>query len=513
MTRTTKLLEQFHGGRLPAVSVDAFQPHSDLTFKVVDNLTLDNANAHQSLLNGSLFRNCKFRGVRFSRCDLEQVQVQNCSFTDTSFENVELTSAQIARSQFGGCNFDSALISDCVWSHCTFENCSFQQAVIHTSQFEQCALVRNNLRGASFQLDIFRKCAFDGMKLGDCTFLNHIMAECSYKDVRINAESIGSLFGISEQDLLSCKLVYLGHEVVDVAGAGGLLDSLENDYVRRRWVFMREVLRLNFGRIPRVIALDACLEALLWPSSLGVPLKVSDITFLEMIVLELFQRRKLPAMTTLIFPERIRNLPQQNATEIAENTGRLRLQQLANRLQGLLLELLEQLTKDTESLIGKDFPVKVTLVFAKKPEIDVAKFIRTVSDVMGLRLRGTTRKLREQSGSFLLCLQTTLVSLAAFQTALWLLNGCVAQVIELKARVRIATRKHPPKIIQKRVLLADQSIPKWMAVAVQGIFAKLTANPAHLKQLATDFCSNNVEQIEIGERPPRGRGNASAGES
>jgi len=513
MIRHANLIKRFQGAGLPAVSVDQLVPRSDLTFKVFDNLTVEGANVHQSLLNGCLVRNCTFEKVRFSRCDLEQMQFQKCRFVDVDFRNVELTSTQIDQSHFENCNFESALVSDCVWRNCSLENCSFQQAVIHTSQFEQCRLKNNNLRGASIQLDSFRQSVFERMKLGDCTFLNHIMVECSYQNVHINAESIGSLFGISAANLLSFDLVYLGQTVVDVAATNGLLNSLETDYERRRWFFMRDVLRLNFGRIPRATALDACLKSVLWPASLGAPLKVGDITFLEMIIMEMRRQRTLPALTTITFPDEIRNFKTQNIVGGFERNDTLKLQQLASRLQGVLLEMMQQLTCDTECLIEKDKSVMATLIFNEKPELDMVKLLRTIGDASGLRIRSDTHMLREESGSYLLVIQTTLATLAALQTALWLLNGCAVQIIELKARLQIAAQKRPPKVIRDRMLLPDQNIPKWMAATVQGIFAKLTADPRHLQQIASDFSSSNFQRIEIGERQSHQRAKAMSSKS
>jgi fluoroquinolone resistance protein len=513
MKGPTDLMKRFEGAGLPAISLDQLKPHSDLTFKVFDNLTVVDTDIHQSLLNGCLVRNCTFRQVRFSRCDLEQVQFQNCRFVEVDFVNVELTSTQIDQSQFKNCNFESALISESVWRQCALESCSFKQAVIHNCLFEHCRLKDNDLQGASIQLDTFRQSAFESMKLGDCTFLNHILNQCSYKNVSINAESIGSLFGISEEDLLSFRLVYLGHSVVDVAGAKGLLDSLETDYEQRHWFFMCEILRLNFRRTPRSIALDACLKAVLWPASLGAPLKAGDITFLEMIVLELFRLRELPALTALTFPELIRSFRHQITAENLGRSDSLKLQQLAGRLQGILLELLEHLKSATERLMVRDKSVTATLVFSEKPASDVVKFLRTLGEASGLRIRGSTRMLREESGSYLLILKTTLVTLAALQTALWLLNGCAAQIIELKTRLRVAAQKHPPKIIRDRVLLPDQHLPKWMAVTIQSIFAKLTADPTSLHQIASEFGPQNLQNIEIGERRPRNRPHAVVGKS
>jgi uncharacterized protein YjbI with pentapeptide repeats len=502
---SSEVLRRFEAASLPAVAMGELGPHLDLTYRVFDDLTIKDVNLHQSLLNGCLIRNCAFHKVRFSRCDLEQVQFQNCRFTNVNFGNVELASTQISKCSFENCNFESALVSDCVWQDCSLTKCSFQQAVIHTSQFERCHLSNNNLRGASIQLDTFRKVAFEKMKLGDCTFLNHIMDGCSYRDVCVNAESIGSLFGFSERDLLSCNFVYLGQDVIGIKAARGLVQSLEADYRGRRWYFMAEVLRLNLNSDPPAISLDACLQAVLWPASMGSPIKTGDISFLEMIILELSRRRELPALAALTFPDRIRNFLHQAGRDDHERSDQLKLQQLANRLQGIFLGMLQELTGEIIPLTGRDRRTLAKLTFEKEPSLNVSKFVGEVGRASGLSIHGTTRVIREESGSYLLFLQTTLVSLAALQTALWLLNGCVAQIIEMKARVRLIKRKQLPKVIQKRVLLPDQNIPKWMAVTVQGIFTKLTADASSLQQAAVSFGKKNLKNIQIGDLSTRTR--------
>lgn len=508
-----KLTYHSHGASLPTGTSSDLCPRSDLTFKVFDGLRIEGVNVHQSLLNGCLIRNCTFRKVRFSRCDLEQVQFQNCRFIGVNFCNVELTSTQIDQCNFDTCNFQSALISDCIWRKCDLENCSFQQAVIQNCQFDKCQLTDNCLRGASIQLNTFRQTGFEHMNLGDCTFLNQIMLGCNYKNIRINAESIGSVFGISEHDLLSFGLVYLGQTVTDVAGTNGLLDSLEKDYERRRWYFMSQMLRLNFKRIPRVVGLDACLTAILWPGSVGAPLKTGDITFFEMVISELFRMNELPTLIALTIPERIRVYRRQSASRTDERRDSLKLLQLASRLEGMFLDKLQQLSTTIEPLVGRDKAATVTLTFIEKPAVDVTNFIRTVGEASGLRICSDTRRLSEKTGSYILIIQTTLATLAGLQIALWLINGCVIQVIELKARLKVIALKRTPKAIRDRVLLADQNIPKWMAIAVQSIFSKLTSDHSKLQQIASDFTPGNIKQIEIRKYVGRGRSRDYAGKS
>jgi hypothetical protein len=385
-----------------------------------------------------------------------------------------------------------------MWRQSEIMDCTFTQSVIQASQFENCLLRANNLQGASVQLDTFRQCSFEDMTLGDCTFLNQLLIDCRYKQVKVAEESIGTLFGISEKDLLSFELIYLGRPVVEITAGGNLLEALEKDYEQRHWFFAREMLRLNFRRCSRAVALEGCLEALLWPASFGAPLKGGDITFLEMVVLELFRRKELPGISALGLPDRIKDFQPAALGDIT-NGDTLKLRQFASRLRGLLLEMLGDLESSIKTLAAdsKDQKITARLVFERKPEADVVTFVRQAAIGSGLHVAGTTIILREERGSYIVVLQTTLFTLAGVQMALWLLNGCVAQLIELKSRTKIALQKRAPLVIRDRVLQPDQHIPKWMAGGIQAIFSKLTATPAFLGQTARDFAPENLRTIEI----------------
>lgn len=497
--RARRLSVQSPSSALELVQAESLKPHSDLTFRNLENLTIEKTDIRQSLFNGCLVRNCRFRSVDLSRCDLEQMQILNCEFIDVDFGNVELTSTQLAQCRFEECRFGSAMISECAWRNCDMVRCSFTQAVIQQSQFEDCRLTANFLQGASIQLDTFRRCVFEDMTLGDCTFLNQLLLGCQYRQVRINAESIGATYGLSEEDLKSFELVYLGQPVVEINATTGLLDALEKDYEKRRWMFMREMLRLNFRRCSRLAALDACLEAVLWPSSFGAPLKAGDITFLEMVILELFRRKELPGAATLSLPERIKTFQRGDSSA----NDPLRLQQLAARLRTLLLEMLRELEPAIGAITtgGRDRSVTARLVFDRQPQSDIASFIVESGRHSGLKPSGPTVVLREERGSYILVLQTTLLTLAGFQTALWLLNGCVAQMIELKTRTQVMRQKRAPLVIRERVLLPDQHIPKWMTGTIQGLFTKLSGSLPKLDTTAADLDQDNLRRVEVAAAP------------
>jgi hypothetical protein len=144
-----------------------------------------------------------------------------------------------------------------------------------------------------------------------------------------------------------------------------------------------------------------------------------------------------------------------------------------------------------------DQRLEATLVFRRKPQIDVIDFINEMALASDMPILQPTVALREESGSYLLYVQTTLITLGALQTALWLLNGCAAQIIEMKSRLQIIAQKRPPRAIRQRVLLAEQTVPKWMTVVIRGIAAKLTGGSAALNQIACELRDDNLERIEV----------------
>jgi uncharacterized protein YjbI with pentapeptide repeats len=503
MSDSLTLTSQPQGRGLSRGVIGELKPRSDLTFRVFDEMKVKDADVYQSLLNGSLFRECSFENVRFARCDLEQIQFQNCNFKNVSFVNIELTSGHLVGSRFEDCDFRYALITDSVLADCTFRQCSFLQAVIHSDKFDECTFAKSNLRGASVQLDSFRRSEFEDIKLGNCTFLNHILSQCTYKNVHINAESIGALFGITEQDLTYFKLIYLGQKTSHKAHGEDLLTALHREYERRRWVFMQAVLRLNFGKAARITGLNECLSAVLWPASLGTPLKTADIAFLEMIVLELFSHEKLPALSALLMPEAIQNFLDATTPDVVGRSAALMLQQVASRMNMLLLDLFERYSTETMLSEEDDRQLQAALVFLSKPECNVVAFVNEVALASGLPIRGETIALKEEAGSYLLYIQTTLLTLGALQTALWLLNGCATQVIEMKSRLQIIAQKRPPRVIRNRVLLAEQTVPKWMILVLQGIATKITGSPTVLNRVAADLSQDNLQRIEAESGPIR----------
>ena len=59
--------------RAEAETALVLSPHSDFTYKLLENQRFQKRDSRQSLFNGAMVRNCEFLEIDFSRCDFEGV--------------------------------------------------------------------------------------------------------------------------------------------------------------------------------------------------------------------------------------------------------------------------------------------------------------------------------------------------------------------------------------------------------------------------------------------------------
>jgi hypothetical protein len=236
---------------------------------------------------------------------LEGATFQGCVFRKVKFHNANIRSSWITRCEFHECDFSEAYLADCTFTACCLFDCSFAQALINESFFVESTLAGNVFQKGSFSLDVFRKCLIERSTFGDCTFLNHIFVGCRFREIKINAESVGTCFGITLQDLETFDFIHLGEDVYKAGSLEDILSALEAEFQTRHWFVALALLRLNFGRLALVVALREVLTAILIPAQHGLPLRRDDAMFLRLVMRELADQRRLPGFSCFDVVEKV----------------------------------------------------------------------------------------------------------------------------------------------------------------------------------------------------------------
>ena len=119
-----------------------------------------------------------------------------------SFAPDDFRACLIVGSRFKNCSFKGSLWHQIDVKQTVFEECDFREASIRESHFSQSHLAHCRFRKSlSITLNEFTTCAFGDVNLGDCTALFLIFNACQFDRCRINAETIGFTFGLSEANL------------------------------------------------------------------------------------------------------------------------------------------------------------------------------------------------------------------------------------------------------------------------------------------------------------------------
>jgi hypothetical protein len=323
------------------------------------------------------------------------------------------------------------------------------------------------------------------------------MIGCEFREIKINAESIGTCFGITERDLGGFDLIYLGENVYHAGEFPDIIEALEKEYLRRKWLFALAVARLNFGRQSVLMGIKAVLAALLAPVVQNAPIRRDNSVFFKMIMRELSDQERLPVLSCVEIIDKINevvvsNSPEQNIFHtlraIAADTKEL-LQAMLNRFEEKGLFSMRTLEND--------IPCTARLTFDARPNANVAELMNSAGTHSGLKITRDTVLKHIEGGSFVAVVATTVFTVGAFQMVLFLVNGCVFQITEIRARVETLFAPAVPKRLKQRALGPPQEMPKWMAGPMQTLVASFFKGWLPMDIGNKGFGPSNLRTIEI----------------
>lgn len=451
-------------------SYGLLRPHSDLTFKTFDALTVEEADLRQSLLTGSLLRQSSWIRVAFTRSDIDGARIEKCSFTECDFANCDLRSAYFIGNTFASCRFNEAFVHDCKFDKCAFIDCSFEgssvtQCALTDSRLERCTLDR-----ATFLHNRFVNCGIVQMTLGNCTFLYSFMSDCTFTGVTINADSIGAIFGLTPLQIDDLSIMFLGKQE-SPPDSTDIVPLLMSEYSRRQWYLYCLVLTLNCRLAASLFAVRAYLDGVRARYfDLGFA-KGDELEFFEQILEELARQNRLPLLTLnevvqwcidlqAEFASRGNSLTPDRALGVLSSAARL--------LYYAQVERLEVLVTPPDTCDLQEI-VHLSVTFNRKPNPLLHELLVSIQGASGLRYGRLPEFIGDASGSYTEFISTTLLSVVALQVFLFLVNGCIIQLTELKHRLRVFAGKQPDRAYSEMALLPTQKTSPLLLSALQGL--------------------------------------------
>lgn len=486
--------------QLPSAGVEDIVPRSDLTYRLIEGITVADRSAHFSLFTGSILRDCVFLSVDFTRCDLDGMRAENCRFEKCTFEGAELRSTTFAHCRFSETSFETTHILDCTFFRSVFIDCSLKMANITQCSFEGGHFAGSTLSRSSCTLNKFRMVAFEDVTLGDCTFSYNLVKECRFNNVRIDVECIGLVYGLNRENLAEVELLYLGEEQ-PLPREEDLVALLMKLYSERKWSVGLMIMRLNFRITSPVYAIQAYFNAMWDQMAAGQLLKTDELSFVLDILADLRADMRLPLLNVIQCLEMATALVEEYATAEGEVRTRDALVRFANALSGILYEMMDEFERNRvhEVAHGKDTEVTARVVFLSRPEVLLSDFLNSITQHAGLPIKCESRTLQTASGSWIEVLHTTVYTMLTLQILLFLLNGCVIQVTELRARLGVLTRERLPTHFRGLAATSKQEIPEHLIIPFRQLMKHAEALPWAADPNQRGFSPNNIKEVEFSE--------------
>jgi len=478
-----------------------FKSHSDLTYRRLEHLTVADASVFQSLLTGSLIRDCDFADVNFSRSDLDGLRAEGTRFTRCDFTHCDIRSSFFSRCTFDACVFDSSLIEDCELRETEFGDCGFASAQLSRNRFYESSLSRCKLTPGTLLHNKLYQCAISDMVLGDCTILYLILRDCVLTRVSINTESIGSIFGLTRQQLSAADFVYLGQKLL-VPDESDRLGLIYEEYRKRKWHLGELVMAVNFGLSSTIAAFNSyCSKTLLRFTELGFA-KGEELEFIGDLLQELAALKRLPLLSLLNTIDWCANVEAAIAGSTTPSQGSVNsVRTLASRAVLLANQLLDDLDDSVFGLEleNPDVPVYLRATFTRRPSLSLHEQINSITRGAQLGVGETASLVSIKEGSYVEIVLATLLSVLAFQVFLFLINGCVIQLTELKHRLNVLARKRAPKVYQEQALVPVQHASPLLLSALGAL--KHYANGLDWLKSAdpslSGLAASNLESLEL----------------
>jgi uncharacterized protein YjbI with pentapeptide repeats len=476
-----------------------FTSRSDLTYRKIYSLSISDIDMHQSLLTGSLIRDCVFTKVVFARSDLDGLRAERSVFIECDFSNCDIRSSIFARCEFKSCLFTTSLIDDCEFEECRFTDCSFKNALLSHNRFHSSSLATCNLSPGSFLHNKLYRSELSDMILGDCTLLYVILRECTLTRVSINAESVGAIFGLTREQLSQANFVYLGN-VQSIPPNTDVINLVSEEYRRRKWAIGQLVLAVNFNLASTLSAFDDYLSmSFKMFTELGFA-KGDELDFLGDLLQELASLERLPLLVALKVLEWCTNLElaiRQDNKDLPDSSGGALLI-LASRVSLLANTLLDKLNESFGGLEleENDRILCIKALFNERPALSLTDLLNSISLASTLNITQKSQLIRAENGSYVEIVYTTLFTLLGLKVFLFLVNGCLVQLTEMKHRVRVLARRNAPKSYMDLVLSPSQQASPLVMSLLPGL-AKYISELSWLKTSSlSGYSASNIQSLQ-----------------
>ena len=462
----------------------------------------------------------KFKEIIFQRSNIQNVHVQNCTFDECNFTRSNLTNLRIFNSTFINCKFMNADLCFCKLSNCRFENCDFSLAEIENINFYKChiydvkfkgsritensfweSLFKNvDLMGSTTKFNYFEKSEWIESVFGNCTIDYNVALKCIFRDSKMNLETLGSVWGIQEEELINVSFLSLGREILEEKEK--IYSNYCNYLSEKNLCIEMFTFYVSLKKRNIYDAMEQLLSGFNDRYSNEQYLSPDEFRYFYEILKTLRKESMLPL---LVIKEILMYFKQLMHKFIDDDRYYEILLLFYNNICLIYNSIINELGSYNFDLLDTQHECEVKITFINKPTQDIeAVFITLYQYVCNTSQTPNIKFIKDATGSYIIWLIMPLAALATFNIGTLLLTGGVKHLIKLRASLAVLFSKKLPRKYYLDVYEKDDSEKLANSILSVLLTKKPSALLSQLRSLSSDgINAKNIKEIDLDDKTPK----------
>jgi uncharacterized protein YjbI with pentapeptide repeats len=479
------------------LAMDKNSEHLIVMHQNIENKNFANANFQRSNIQNVHIQNCHFDNCDFSRSSLTNLRLTNCTFSRCIFLNVDLCFCKFSQSVFENCDFSLAEIENINFYEGKMLCVQFTGARLANNNFTETSFTNIDLNGSTTKFNHFENSIWTNSVFGNCTIDYNIALHCKFIDTLMNIETLGSIWGIQEDDLKNITFLSLGREIEE---------DRSEIYLHYKQYLLKKKLCLELFTfqvsLQRKNIFD-CFDQLL----ISLKDRYTNEQYLSPDELYYFYdilktMRKESILPMLILKEILSYFKKliTDFDEIDNYYEKILL--FYNNICLIYNSMIRELSAYKYNFCEYNYEYEVKMTFFQKPDQDIVQaFTLLYQYVYDTDSVPQIQFVKDGTGSYIIWLVMPLAALAAFNIGTLLLTGGVKHLIKLRASTEILFSKKLPRKYYLEVYEKDDSEELAKGIVASLLTGKLSSLSSELRNLSSKGVNaQNIKDISADKK-------------
>lgn len=473
-----------------------------------------NNNFEHSIIMHRTIETKVFEKHNFKRSNVQNVHIQSCTFETCDFSRSSLTNLRLTNCNFYGCKFLNVDLSFCKFSNCVFENCDFSLAEIENinffkgilsntlfmssrltnSIFIETSFKEIDLNGSTTKFNCFEESVWTNSIFGNCTIDYNVSIRCKFVETKMNLETLGSVWGIQENDMENIRFLSLGREITEDRSA--IYKNYYQYLIKKRLCLEMFTFQVSFKKENIFNCLEQLLNNLEERYVKEQYLSPDELHYFYEILKAMRKESMLPLLILkqiLVFYKKL--VYKFSTDDDYYETILL----FYNNICLIYNSIIHELSSYQYNLLNDECNYQVKLTFKEKPKQDIVQvfnalyqYVYNISSIPNIQF------IKDASGSYIVWLIMPLAALAAFNIGTLLLTGGVKHLIKLRASIEVLFSKKLPRKYYLEVYEKDDSEELAKGIISTLLSGKISSLSSTLSNLSCDgINAQNIKDISV----------------